>query len=112
MVKNTVKKMVVITKMYVIKKSVGFYFALAAWLLNTQCCEPQKEVNLVEIAIFALLIFGAIIFVASFFKKDRFADVENQMENMSITLMQELYKVKKKQKQLEEEMLIDHDREM
>lgn len=62
-----------------------------------------------EFAILAFLIVGAIVFVASFFKKDRITSVENQMENLSVTLMQELYKVKKKQNQLEEEVMI-HDR--
>lgn len=64
-----------------------------------------------EIAIVLLLIVGAVVFVASFFKKDRITGVENQIENMSITLMQELYKVKKKQNELEEEVMIRHHRD-
>ncbi|HET7628456.1 MAG TPA: hypothetical protein VFK44_08730 [Bacillales bacterium] len=64
-----------------------------------------------EFAIFGLLVIGAIVFIASFFKKDRFADIENQMENLSITLMQELYKVKKKQNELEDEIMIQHRRD-
>lgn len=64
-----------------------------------------------EIAIFLLLALGVVVFVASFFKKDRITGVENQMENLSITLMQELYKVKKKQSQLEEEVMIHHRRD-
>jgi hypothetical protein len=65
----------------------------------------------VEIAILSFLILGVIVFVASFFQKDRIAEVENQVENSSITLMQELYKVKKKLKHLEEEIMIDNDRD-
>jgi hypothetical protein len=64
-----------------------------------------------EFAILGLLILGAVVFIASFFKKDRIADIENQMENLSITLMQELYKVKKKQNELEEEVTIQHRRD-
>lgn len=64
-----------------------------------------------EIAIFILLALGVVVFVASFFKKDRITGIENQMENLSITLMQELYKVKKKQSQLEEEVMIHHRRD-
>lgn len=64
-----------------------------------------------EIAIILLLIAGAIVFIASFFKKDRIAGVENQIENVSVTLMQELYKVKKKQNELEEEVMIHHHHE-
>lgn len=60
-------------------------------------------------AILGLLILGVIVYIASFFKKDRITDVENQMENLSVTMMQELYKVKKKQNHLEEEVMI-HDR--
>lgn len=62
-------------------------------------------------AIFGLLILGVIVYVASFFKKDRITDVENQMENLSVTMMQELYKVKKKQNHLEEEVMIHDHRE-
>ncbi|HET7579800.1 MAG TPA: hypothetical protein VFK33_11000 [Bacillales bacterium] len=64
-----------------------------------------------EIVILILLVAGAIVFIASFFKKDRIEGVENQMENLSITLMQELYKVKKKQNELEEEVMIHHHRD-
>lgn len=64
-----------------------------------------------EILIMLLLVAGAIVFVASFFKKDRISGIENQMENLSITLMQELYKVKKKQNEIEEEVMIQHRRD-
>lgn len=64
-----------------------------------------------EILIMLLLVVGAIVFVASFFKKDRVSGIENQMENLSITLMQELYKVKKKQNEIEEEVMIQHRRD-
>lgn len=64
-----------------------------------------------EFAILVLLIAGSVAFIASFFKKDRYSELENQMEHLSISVMQELYKVKKKQKQLEEELIIDTERE-
>lgn len=55
--------------------------------------------------ILGLLILGLIVFIISFFKKDKLTDVENQMENLSVTLMQELHKVKKKQNELEEKVM-------
>jgi hypothetical protein len=62
-----------------------------------------------EFTIIALFSLSIILFSVSFFKKDRNKEVETQIENFSITLMQEIYQLKKKIKVLEEEILIGQD---
>ncbi|RXI99445.1 hypothetical protein DS745_14575 [Anaerobacillus alkaliphilus] len=62
-----------------------------------------------ETTIMALLSLSIILYVVSFFKKDRNKDVEKQIENFSITLMQEIYQLRKKINVLEEEILIGQD---
>ncbi|GGE46855.1 hypothetical protein GCM10011391_27140 [Pullulanibacillus camelliae] len=54
-----------------------------------------------------LVIIGLIVLALSFFKQDSVKQLEEQIEGTSITMMQELYKVKKKIRVLEEEMMID-----
>ncbi|GGH79766.1 putative Holliday junction resolvase-like endonuclease [Pullulanibacillus pueri] len=54
-----------------------------------------------------LVIIGLIVLVLSFFKQDSIKQLEDQIEGTSITMMQELYKVKKKVRVLEEEMMIE-----
>ncbi len=62
-----------------------------------------------EYTIITLFSLAIILFIISFFKKDRNKEVEKQIENFSITLMQEIYQLKKKVKVLEEEILIGQD---
>jgi len=54
-----------------------------------------------------LVIIGLIVLILSFFKRDSIKQLEEQIEGTSITMMQELYKVKKKIRVLEEEMMIE-----
>lgn len=54
-----------------------------------------------------LIIVGLIILIVSFFKEDSIKQLEDQIEGTSVTVMQELYKVKKKIRVLEEEMMIE-----
>lgn len=57
----------------------------------------------------SLVALGILILVLSFFQQnDKVKQLEQQVEGTSITLMQELYKVKKKLKDIEQEMMIDH----
>lgn len=56
-----------------------------------------------------LLVLSCLLFILSIFKKDRNKEVEDQIENFSITLMQEIYQLKKKIKVLEEEILVGQD---
>lgn len=62
-----------------------------------------------EYTIIALISLSIILFIISFAKKDRNKEVETQIENFSITLMQEIYQLKKKIKVLEEELVIGQD---
>ncbi|RYL90429.1 hypothetical protein ABNN70_12725 [Sporolactobacillus sp. Y61] len=56
--------------------------------------------------ILILVIAGLIALGVSYFKQDRVKQVEGQLEENSITMMQELYKVKKKIRVLEEEVMV------
>jgi hypothetical protein len=56
--------------------------------------------------ILLLLIVGLVALAVSYYKQDRVRQVESQLEENSITMMQELYKVKKKIRVLEEEVMI------
>lgn len=56
-----------------------------------------------------LFSLSILLFIISFFKQDQGKQAEKLIENYSITLMQELYQLKKKIKVLEEEILIGED---
>ncbi len=56
-----------------------------------------------------LLIIGFLALILSFFKDTTTKRLEEQIEGTSITVMQELYKVKKKLRVLEEELMIDNE---
>ncbi|MFD2618298.1 hypothetical protein [Terrilactibacillus laevilacticus] len=58
--------------------------------------------------ILILVIVGLIVLGLSYFKEDSIKELETQIEGNSITMMQELYKVKKKLRILEEEVLISN----
>ncbi|GAB3795503.1 hypothetical protein [Virgibacillus kimchii] len=57
--------------------------------------------------IIALIAVGAVLFILSFFMNDRIEDLESQLEQFSITTMQDTYQMKKKIKILEEELLTE-----
>lgn len=56
--------------------------------------------------ILTLLSAAILLFIASFFQKDRTAKLENDLEQLAVSHMQEMYQLKKKVKLLEEELLI------
>ncbi|WP_102345585.1 hypothetical protein [Bacillus sp. Marseille-P3661] len=58
-----------------------------------------------ETAIIGLFSFSIVLLVLSFLKKDKYKDLEVQIENLTMTVMQENYLLKKKMKVLEEELL-------
>ncbi len=66
-------------------------------------------------AIIAIIVVAIVLFILSYFMNDRIEEVESQLEQMSITTMQDTYQLKKKIKVLEEELLpsdlTDHKRE-
>ncbi|GAE33448.1 hypothetical protein [Halalkalibacter akibai] len=67
----------------------------------------EKEVNfMLEIALIALFSLAALLFILSYFRKDKTAELEKQIEQMSITHMQEMYQLKSKVRFLEEELLL------
>ncbi|PLS15231.1 hypothetical protein CVD28_23165 [Bacillus sp. M6-12] len=59
-----------------------------------------------DFAIICLLVFAVILLLFSFFKKDRITKLEEEMEQMTLNHMQDIYQLKRKIKVLEEELLI------
>ncbi|MFA8437680.1 hypothetical protein [Pueribacillus sp. YX66] len=59
-----------------------------------------------ELTIILLLIASVLILIYSFLKKDPVKDVEKQLENFSISLMQEILKLKNKVTVMEEELML------
>lgn len=57
------------------------------------------------IAIVTILIIGLVLFILSYFMNNRLEELESQVEQLSITSMQDTYQMKKKIKILEEELL-------
>ncbi|MRH43120.1 hypothetical protein GH741_10555 [Aquibacillus halophilus] len=55
--------------------------------------------------IVTIITIALLLFILSFFMNDRFKQIENQIEQFSISTMQESYQMKKKLKILEEELL-------
>ncbi|QOR65533.1 hypothetical protein IM538_17215 [Cytobacillus suaedae] len=60
-----------------------------------------------EYMIIGLLIFATLLLLLSFFRKDKLNEIEEQVDQLSLTLMHETYQLKKKMKILEEELLIN-----
>ncbi|MFC4558818.1 hypothetical protein ACFO3D_11410 [Virgibacillus kekensis] len=58
-------------------------------------------------AIVSIIVIAIILMVLSFFMNDKFKELESQLEQFSISSMQETYQMKKKIKVLEEELLTD-----
>ncbi|WP_404453019.1 hypothetical protein LG329_02545 [Virgibacillus necropolis] len=56
-------------------------------------------------AISTILIVAVILFILSFLMNDKFKDLEDQLEQHSMSTMQDTYQMKKKIKILEEELL-------
>ncbi|WP_085991899.1 hypothetical protein [Oceanobacillus senegalensis] len=56
-------------------------------------------------AVITVIIIAIVLFVLSFFMNDRIEELEDQVEQLSISSMQETYQIKKKIKILEEELL-------
>ncbi|KIL48528.1 hypothetical protein KP77_23150 [Jeotgalibacillus alimentarius] len=50
---------------------------------------------------------GLILFIISFFLKDRSSDTADELQELSMSLYQELSQLKKRTKLLEEELMID-----
>lgn len=57
--------------------------------------------------ILTLFTISFILYLVSFALKDRFKDLEEQVEQVQLTTMQDSYQLKKKMRVLEEELLVD-----
>ncbi|MGR3765029.1 helix-turn-helix domain-containing protein [Rossellomorea sp. NS-SX7] len=60
-----------------------------------------------EILLLGLLGFSILLFILSFFQKDRYAAIEKEVEDLSMTILQENYQMKKRLRVLEEELMMD-----
>ena|SRR5690606_31104004 len=56
-----------------------------------------------------IAIIAILLIIASYFMTDRFKQIEDQLEQLSISSLQETYQLKRKIKVLEEELLVDGD---
>ncbi|MDL4841542.1 hypothetical protein [Aquibacillus rhizosphaerae] len=56
-------------------------------------------------ALISIATIGLLLIILSFFMNDKFKQMEEQVEQISITTLQESYQMKKKIKILEEELL-------
>jgi hypothetical protein len=64
-----------------------------------------------EYVIIGLFSFAILLLFLSFFKRDKIKDLEEQVEQLSLTIMQDNYQLKKRVKILEEELLF-HDEDL
>ncbi|MFD2759425.1 hypothetical protein [Lentibacillus juripiscarius] len=56
-------------------------------------------------AIVAVIVIAVVLLILSFFMNDKFDELESELEQISISTMQDNYQMKKKIKVLEEELL-------
>ncbi|MCG1022393.1 hypothetical protein [Sutcliffiella horikoshii] len=57
------------------------------------------------IASISLIVIAVAVIVISFFTDDKFSDLEKEMEQLSFDVVQDKYKLERKMKVLEEELL-------
>ncbi|TKH07350.1 hypothetical protein FC682_02140 [Peribacillus simplex] len=62
-----------------------------------------------ETLIILLFSLAIVLLIISFFGKDKVAKLEEDLEQMTLTYMQDIYQLKKKVKILEEEFVIQED---
>lgn len=63
--------------------------------------------------IIILLSIAVILFIISFFQRDKVKELEQDVEQLSMSTLQEQFQFKKRLKVLEEELLVDqHDIDM
>lgn len=63
--------------------------------------------NLIIYIFISIIVIAVALFVGSFFMNDKLTELENQLEQFSISTMQDTYQIKKKLRVLEEELLTD-----
>jgi Mor family transcriptional regulator len=57
--------------------------------------------------IISLIALAAILFIVSFFLKDPYKELREELDQLTIQQIQDLYQIKKKLKVLEEELLVN-----
>ncbi|MGX1901047.1 DUF6115 domain-containing protein [Thermolongibacillus altinsuensis] len=65
--------------------------------------------SMTEYTIFTLIGFSIILLFVSFFRKDRVKEIEEQLDQLTLSTMQEIYQIKKRLKALEEELLMSEE---
>ncbi|GGA68427.1 hypothetical protein [Ornithinibacillus halotolerans] len=55
----------------------------------------------------SIVVIAIALFILSYFMNDRFEKIESELEQLSVSTMQDTYQLKKKVKVLEEELLTD-----
>jgi hypothetical protein len=65
-----------------------------------------------EVLLMILMIFSILLFFLSFFQKDRYSALAKEVEDLSMTMLQENYQMKKRLKVLEEELMMDGESSM
>jgi uncharacterized protein YoxC len=69
------------------------------------------EVKKMIIAGVTVVVVAIALFILSFFMNDRFEKIESEIEQLSMSTMQDTYQLKKKVKVLEEELLTEEYQE-
>jgi hypothetical protein len=62
-----------------------------------------------EIIIILLFSLAIVLLIVSFFKKDKVAQLEEELEQVTLNYMQDIYQLKKKVRIIEEEFLIQDE---
>ncbi|MGM0842047.1 MAG: helix-turn-helix domain-containing protein [Bacillota bacterium] len=62
-----------------------------------------------DLLFIGLVSFSILLLVISFFQRDRYRDIEKDMEELSMNVLQEHYQLKKRIRVLEEELMLDGD---
>ncbi|WLR49841.1 hypothetical protein LC040_11050 [Bacillus tianshenii] len=62
---------------------------------------------MMEWAIIGLFSVAIILLILSFFKDDKLTELENQVDQLSMTMIKEHYQIKKKLKVFEEELILN-----
>lgn len=68
-----------------------------------------KSMEVIEIVIVSLFSFAILLLLISFFKRDHIAKLEEELEQTTLTQLQEMYQLKKKVRILEEELMIQEE---
>jgi hypothetical protein len=65
--------------------------------------------HLMEYVMLSLVFVSILLLFISFFAKDKIKELEEQVEQLTMSLVQETYQIKKKLKVLEEELLLNDE---